>query len=117
MAFTSKPALAQARRAALYLRVSTGRQAANDVSIPSQRNLTTKFCDSQGWDVTAEFIEPGASATDDRRPVFQRMLEEARSADRRFNVIVVHLDPGDHRAQVGLASLDVALVELFTHQF
>ncbi len=90
MAFTSKPALAQARRAALYLRVSTGRQAANDVSIPSQRNLTTKFCDSQGWDVTAEFIEPGASATDDRRPVFQRMLEEARSADRRFNVIVVH---------------------------
>ena len=90
MAFASKPALAQARRAALYLRVSTGRQAANDVSIPSQRNLTTKFCGSQGWDVTAEFIEPGASATDDRRPVFQRMLEEARSADRRFNVIVVH---------------------------
>ena len=90
MAFASKPAVAQARRAALYLRVSTGRQASNDVSIPSQRNLTAKFCGSQGWDVTAEFIEPGASATDDRRPVFQRMLEEARSADRRFDVIVVH---------------------------
>ncbi len=90
MAFASKPEVAQARRAALYLRVSTGRQAANDVSIPSQRNLTTTFCASQGWDVTAEFIEPGASATDDRRPVFQRMLEEARNADRRFDVIVVH---------------------------
>ena len=90
MAFASKPAVAQARRAALYLRVSTGRQASNDVSIPSQRDLTRKYCDSQGWDVTAEFVEPGASATDDRRPVFQRMLEESRSGGRRFDVIVVH---------------------------
>src|SRR5215472_7497251 len=78
------------RRAALYLRVSTGRQAAGDVSIPSQRDLTRRFCEAQGWLVTAEFVEPGASATDDRRPVFQRMLEEAVSPDRRFDVICVH---------------------------
>ena len=49
------------RRAALYLRVSTGRQAAGDVSIPSQRDLTRRFCEAQGWVVTAEFVEPGAS--------------------------------------------------------
>jgi DNA invertase Pin-like site-specific DNA recombinase len=40
--------------------------------------------------VTEEFVEPGASATDDRRPVFQRMLEAAREPDRRFDVILVH---------------------------
>src|SRR5215469_9085164 len=78
------------RRAALYLRVSTGRQAAGDVSIPSQRDLTRRFCAAQGWVITEEFVEPGASATDDRRPAFQRMLDEATSPDRRFDVICVH---------------------------
>ena len=75
---------------ALYLRVSTGRQAAGDVSIPSQRDLTRRYCEARGWIVTEEFVEPGASATDDRRPVFQRMLEQAREPDRRFDVILVH---------------------------
>lgn len=90
MAFAAKPPVPNVKRAALYLRVSTGRQAAGDVSIPSQRELTAGFCRAQGWDVAAEFVEPGASATDDRRPVFQRMLEEARGPERRFDVIVVH---------------------------
>ncbi len=78
------------RRAAVYLRVSTGRQAENDVSLPSQRDLTTRFCEAQGWAVVEEYVEPGASATDDRRPVFQRMLEDAKSPDRMFDVICVH---------------------------
>ena len=78
------------KRAAVYLRVSTGRQAENDVSLPSQRELTTRFCTAQGWSVVEEYVEPGASATDDRRPVFQRMLEDARSPDRRFDVICVY---------------------------
>jgi site-specific DNA recombinase len=77
-------------RAALYLRVSTGRQAAGDVSIPSQRDLTRRFCEARGWAVTEEFVESGASATDDRRPAFQRMLDEASSPDRRFDIICVH---------------------------
>jgi site-specific DNA recombinase len=78
------------RRAALYLRVSTGRQAAGDVSIPSQRDLTRRFCEARGWAVTEEFVESGASATDDRRPGFQRMLDEATGPDRRFDIICVH---------------------------
>ena len=91
MAFNHQPTLGAApKRAALYLRVSTGRQAAGDVSLPSQRQLTTRHCESQGWEVVAEFVEPGASATDDKRPVFQRMLEEAASSERRFDIICVH---------------------------
>jgi hypothetical protein len=53
-------------RAAVYLRVSTGRQAEGEVSIPSQRDLTTRYCLSNGWIVVDEYVEPGASATDDR---------------------------------------------------
>ena len=92
MAFRSKPVIeiVGPRRAALYLRVSTGRQAAGDVSIPSQRDLTRRFCEAQGWVVTQEFVEPGASATDDRRPVFQRLLEQAASSDRSFDIICIH---------------------------
>ena len=92
MAFHSVPRLdlVAPKRVALYLRVSTGRQAAGEVSIPSQRDLTRRYCDTQGWVVIEEFIEPGASATDDRRPIFQRMLDRAASTERRFDVICVH---------------------------
>ena len=77
-------------RAAVYLRVSTGRQAEGEVSIPSQRDLTTRHCLSNGWTVVDVYVEPGASATDDRRPVFQAMLERAYDADHPYDVIVVH---------------------------
>ena len=50
MAFSSAHPLAQnpIKRVALYLRVSTGRQAENDVSLPSQRDTTTRYCEAQG---------------------------------------------------------------------
>ena len=91
MAFPdNRPDANDPRRVALYLRVSIGRQATGEVSLPSQRDLTRRYCEVRGWTVTEEFVEPGASAMDDRRPVFQRMLEQAREPDRRFDVILVH---------------------------
>jgi len=36
-------------RAALYLRVSTARQAEHDVSIPDQRKQGETFCPRAGW--------------------------------------------------------------------
>jgi DNA invertase Pin-like site-specific DNA recombinase len=57
-------------RAALYLRVSTGRQADNDLSIPDQRRQASGYCRSHGWEIVADYVEPGMSATDDRRPEF-----------------------------------------------
>ena len=77
-------------RAALYLRVSTGRQAENDLSIPDQRRQAIAFCEARGWTVTAEFVEPGASGTDDRRPELQRMLDMGTAGGAPFDVIVVH---------------------------
>jgi site-specific DNA recombinase len=41
-------------RAALYLRVSTGRQAENDLSIPGQRRQARAYCTSRGWEIAAE---------------------------------------------------------------
>src|SRR5260221_10207551 len=64
-------------RAALYLRVPTGRQADNDLSIPDQRRQAKGYCTSRGWEIVADYVEPGVSATDDRRPEFQRMIDAA----------------------------------------
>ncbi|MCU0732525.1 MAG: recombinase family protein [Hyphomonas sp.] len=77
-------------RAALYLRVSTGRQAESDLSIPDQRRQIEGYCLSRGWEVAETFVEPGNTATDDRRPAFQAMIEAAMAKPPAFTVIVVH---------------------------
>jgi site-specific DNA recombinase len=77
-------------RAALYMRVSTGRQDKHELSIPDQRRQLRAWCQGNGYPVVAEFVEPGASATDDRRPVFQQMIERACDGERAFDLIVVH---------------------------
>jgi site-specific DNA recombinase len=59
-------------KAALYLRVSAGRQAESELSIPDQRRQITTYYVAKGWDVAAEFVEPGKPATDDRRPASRR---------------------------------------------
>jgi predicted site-specific integrase-resolvase len=64
-------------RVAVYARVSTGRQAEHDLSIPDQIAQIEAWCTARGFNPVAQFIEPGASATDDKRPEFQRMIERA----------------------------------------
>ena len=73
-----------------YVRVSTARQAEMDLSIPDQIRQIREWCTGQGHSVAVEYIEPGASATDDRRPVFQQMIAEACADPAPFDAIVVH---------------------------
>src|SRR5450631_2043324 len=40
--------------------------------------------------IAADYVEPGASATDDRRPEFQRMIEAATTKPPAFGVVLVH---------------------------
>ena len=75
---------------ALYARVSTTKQAEKDLSIPDQLRQMRDWCKQRGFTVGAEYVEPGASATDDRRPVFQQMMTEATLDPSPFEAIVVH---------------------------
>jgi site-specific DNA recombinase len=84
----SRGAAARTPRVAIYLRVSTGRQAEHDLSIPDQRTQTNSWVAQRGWSLAAEFVEAGASATDDRRPEFQKLIE--RACEGAFDIIVVH---------------------------
>ena len=77
-------------RAALYLRVSTARQAEHDISIPDQKRQGEAYCASRGYELVETFIEAGASATNDRRPEFQRMIEAGTSKPTPFDIVVVH---------------------------
>lgn len=58
LAEAASPGLAT--RAALYLRVSTGRQAESDLSIPDQRRQAENYAASRGWEVVADYAEPAS---------------------------------------------------------
>jgi len=78
------------KKAALYARVSTARQAEKQLSIPDQLAQMRKWCQNEGYEVVAEFKDEGLSATDDRRPEFQRMLALAYAKPPAFDAIIVH---------------------------
>jgi site-specific DNA recombinase len=78
------------KRAAKYLRVSTTRQAEADLSLPDRDRQLDAFCLQIRWQVVVSYVEAGATATDDRRPEFQRMVDIATGPERPFDVIVVH---------------------------
>ncbi|MGN6365900.1 recombinase family protein [Asticcacaulis taihuensis] len=79
-----------AQRAFVYVRVSTSQQAQNDLSIPDQKNQIRSFAEKRGWEIVDEFMEPGASARSDQRPVFQDMMARALAKPTEVDVIVVH---------------------------
>ena len=108
-----------ATRAALYLRVSTNRQTENDLSIPDQRRQAERYCEAKGWQIVAEYVEPGQSATDDKRPEFQRMMDAALHGGSPFDVVLVHSFSRFFRDQFQLefyvrklAKADVRLVSI-----
>ena len=77
-------------RAAIYARVSTGNQAAQDISIPDQIAQCEQYCKQKDWQVVRNYVDAGASATNDNRVEFQAMIAEACSAVNPFNVVMVH---------------------------
>ena len=77
-------------RVCIYGRVSTARQAKNDISIPDQIDRGRQWCEQNGAIVVDTVVEPGASATDDDRPHFQAMIARATGEDHPYDVILIH---------------------------
>ncbi len=78
------------KRVAIYARVSTTRQANNDLSLPDQVAHAERWIVEQGCVFAKTFIDAGASATNDCRNDFQAMIAQATSAERPFDIIVIH---------------------------
>lgn len=78
------------KRAAIYARVSTGKQAAGELSLPDQVNQCEAFARAKGFEIGGQFVDRGVSARSDKRAEFQRMIALALSPHRPFDVILVH---------------------------
>jgi site-specific DNA recombinase len=83
-----------AKRAVIYLRVSTAEQAHGDgasegYSIPAQRDSCTRKAHDLGAQVVAEFVDRGESARSAARPGLQLML--GRLAEHKdVEYVIVH---------------------------
>ena len=53
-------------------------------SLRSTPPLQKRHCEAKGWEATAEYVEPGNTASDDRRPSFQSMVEAALTKPPAF---------------------------------
>jgi len=80
--------------AALYLRVSTKADKRDDETAPpskaagksiTRRRQLRQFCETQGWEIVAEFQDEDSGGKSDRAG-FQRMLRAA--AQRQFDILV-----------------------------
>ena len=82
------------KRAVLYLRVSTARQARSGgevegYSIPAQRDACRRKADDLGAAVIDEYVDAGASARSIDRPALQDLL--TRLSDKRdVDYVIVH---------------------------
>ena len=78
------------KRVFIYARVSTKRQAANDLSVPDQIAHAERWIAEQGATHAQTYLEAGASATRDDRTEFQAMIASATSDERPVDIILVH---------------------------
>ena len=77
------------KQAAIYIRVSTARQAEEGDSLPAQRETLTEWAKAHGYIVVAEYCDAGESARVADRPEFVRMLKDARQSPRPFDAVLV----------------------------
>ncbi len=74
-------------KAALYIRVSTDKQASEGTSLEVQEEKLRKFCEFQNWEVYKLYADRGISGKDTERQQFQELMKEAR--EKKFEVVVV----------------------------
>ncbi len=70
-----------ARRAALYARVSTEEQAQEGFSLDAQVRKMEAYCKVRGWEVAGRYRDEGASGRTTDRPEYRRMMSESDSWD------------------------------------
>jgi site-specific DNA recombinase len=80
-------------RTALYIRVSTEKQANEGYGLEAQRSELDKYCAAQGWRVAPEhiYIDAGVSGKSSDRPAFQAMLEAAKAGQIQ-RIVATKLD-------------------------
>jgi len=78
---------------AIYVRVSTERQAEEGYSLDDQARRLGYYCESQGWNVDTKrvYIDAGVSGKSTHREQFQAMMQAARSGEIH-RIVAMKLD-------------------------
>ncbi len=72
---------------AIYARVSTTEQAEGK-SIEAQLHACREYARARGWQVYAEYVDPGHTGRSENRPSFQSLASDALAG--RFQTVLVH---------------------------
>ena len=76
-------------RVALYARVSSEKQAENDLSIVTQLKSLREYAQKNNWVVCKEFIDEAESARTADRPAFQEMISYSKKKEKLFEAILI----------------------------
>lgn len=92
---------------ALYIRVSTERQADEGYSLDAQRERLEAFCFGQGWEVCADhiYVDAGVSGKSTDRAAFNAMIRAAESGSIR-RIVAMKLDRLARNVRDFLAMVD-----------
>ena len=76
-------------RAALYIRVSTERQAQEGYSVAAQKTNLTNFVNNQGWSICGIYADEGISGKNiEGRPDVQRLIQDIKN--KQVDVVVLY---------------------------
>ena len=79
----------QKYRVGIYARISTGEgMQAEGHSIEAQLRICREFAERRGWIIVDEYVDEGYSGSNDKRPAFTRLLQDAYAG--RIQVILFH---------------------------
>jgi site-specific DNA recombinase len=77
------------KKIALYTRVSTEDQAKEGFSLESQLERLRAYCTARAWGIYKEYVDPGYSGRNTRRPNYQQMLQDIDYWD---GILVIKMD-------------------------
>ncbi len=94
-------------KVAIYIRVSTKKQAEEGYSLDAQRERLTKLCEINGYIIYKVYADEGKSGKDTNRPAFQEMMEDMKNGcfDK---ILVMKLD----RISRSLVDLELMIKEM-----
>jgi site-specific DNA recombinase len=98
-------------RAVIYCRVSTKEQTKN-LSLPVQEKACRDYCEREGYEVAAIFVDEGESAKTIDRPKFKELLAFCREKKKRVGVVVVNSISRFSRDKYGHAIVRTLLSKL-----
>ena len=90
---------------ALYIRVSTEKQADEGFSLDAQQERLSAYCTAHGWEICRTYVDAGVSGKTSDRPEFQRMIAAAANGEVT-RVVALKLDRLARNTRDFLATVD-----------